>query len=270
MMRTLVALATVCVASRGGAARAQWTSPPSGWEPSAKAAAANAFTVVYVPPKAERLKPWMELAHVLAMEKIATTLNERFKMPRPLPIVFLQCDTVNAFYTPDKHAILACYEILEYFYNLFKPTAKTDNEIGRKIAGAFFFTFFHELGHALAGELDLPITGKEEDAADQLASIVLARIPGVGRECALAAAQWFAIEGESKQKANKIVWYDEHSFDLQRMYDILCVIYGYNQTANADLVQAVGMSADRQARCVRETPKKVKAWDELLRAHVRR
>jgi hypothetical protein len=273
MKRLIVAaIAVVAVGVGGGSARAQWSSPPSGWESSTKkeAPSENVFSVVYVPPKTERLKQWMDLSRLLAVEKTAAGLSKMFKMPRPLPIVFIECGTVNAFYTSDKHAILACYEILEYFYNLYKPTTKTDEQVGRKIAGAFYFTFFHELGHALAGELELPITGKEEDAADQLAAIILTKLPGVGRECALAAAEWFAIEGENKQKKGNIAWYDEHSFDLQRMYDILCILYGDDQKANAGLVKSVGMSEDRQARCVRETPKKVKAWEALLRPYARK
>ena len=34
--------------------------------------------------------------------------------------------------------------------------------------GVTVSTFFHELGHALIDAWDLPITGREEDAADQL------------------------------------------------------------------------------------------------------
>src|SRR5262249_35317094 len=265
-------LVVVALALAAGPARAQWSSPPTGWESTTKAQApgGNIFSVAYLAPKSERLKQWAQMAHLLQVEKVAEALSARYVMPRPLPILFPECGTINAFYTSDKPAILACYELLDYFYNVFKPLSKTEEQVGRKLAGAFYFTFFHELGHALAGELDLPITGKEEDAADQLSAIILTKIPGVGRECALAAAEWFAVAGQEKQKTGKIAWYDEHSFDLQRMYDIICIVYAGDQQANADLVKAVGMSADRQARCVRETPRKAKAWDDILRPHVRK
>src|SRR5690349_14654698 len=35
------------------------------------------------------------------------------------------------------------------------------------------FTMYHEIGHMLVGELGLPVLGKEEDAADALAVILL-------------------------------------------------------------------------------------------------
>ena len=255
----------------GGSASAQWTTTPSGWETTTqkKAGDANVFSIVYVPPKAEQLKMWEGFAHGLNLEALATYLNQTFKMPRPLPIVYLQCGTVNAFYTEDKHAILVCYELMAYFRDLFAPRVKSEAELTRKVAGAIAFTFLHELGHALAGELALPITGKEEDAADQLAALILSRSKEMGRESALAAAEWFAIEGAKKQQKGAIVWYDEHSFDLQRMYDIICTLYGQDQQSNAGLARAVSMSEDRAARCARETPKRLQAWRELLKPHLR-
>ena len=271
---TAVLIAAAAIGAVGGfagTASAQWTSAPTGWETTSKqeTPATAVFSVLYIPPKSERLKSWANISHVLKMEDVASGLNKRFKMPRPVPIVFLECGTVNAFYTSEKHAILICYELLDYFNGVFKPTVKTDEALGRKIAGAVFFTFFHEFGHALAGELELPITGKEEDAADELAALWLARIPAVGRECALAAAEWFSLEGGKKEKTGKISWADEHSFDLQRMYDIVCILYGDNQAANVELVKALGVTEERAARCVRETPKKAKAWKALLAPHIR-
>jgi len=37
------------------------------------------------------------------------------------------------------------------------------------------FVLFHELGHGLIHEFDLPVLGEEEDAADTIASIFLLR-----------------------------------------------------------------------------------------------
>ena len=38
-------------------------------------------------------------------------------------------------------------------------------------------TAFHEAGHALIGEFDLPAVGREEDVADQFAAIVIVAHP---------------------------------------------------------------------------------------------
>jgi len=247
---------------------------PSSWtvvtpERSADAATDALFSVQYLPPRTPRLKVWADLSHNLKTEQIADALNKTFTMPRAMPIVFLECGTVNAFYTPEKHAILVCYELLEYFNGIFRPTVKTDYELGRKIGGVTMFTLMHELGHAFIGELELPATGKEEDAADQLASIILSRSNETGRESALAAAEWFSIEGRKQLATQDIAWYDEHSFNLERMFDIICILYGDNQAENAALVKQVGISDNRAARCVRDTPKLIKSWKALLKPHGR-
>lgn len=238
-----------------------------GWESAvtkAEAKPGQSFSVHYLPPKAARLERWAKRAQGLNVEGMIAALNKSATMPRPVPIVFAQCGTPNAFYNPAKHAMVFCYELLEHFEGIHRNTTKTPEELDRKLVGTFAFTFFHELGHALVGELDLPITGKEEDAADELAAISLAGIGARGREAVVAAAEWFAIQGRMREQDGDMAWYDEHSFDLQRMYTVICILYGTAPEPNRDLVISAGMPDERAARCARDTPRKIKAWMTLL------
>ena len=50
-----------------------------------------------------------------------------------------------------------------------QPPAGRPAERDDYVSGVLSFVFLHELGHALIHELALPITGREEDVADQLA-----------------------------------------------------------------------------------------------------
>ena len=45
------------------------------------------------------------------------------------------------------------------------------------------FTLYHETGHLLVHELDLPVLGKEEDAADALAVILILRTRSTTSRC---------------------------------------------------------------------------------------
>ena len=56
---------------------------------------------------------------------------------------------------------------------LFKDDYPVEAERDEAVAGAFIFVFFHELGHALIDVYELPITGREEDAVDQLSTWIL-------------------------------------------------------------------------------------------------
>lgn len=54
--------------------------------------------------------------------------------------------------------------------------------------GALLWIFLHETGHALADLLDLPLTGREEDAVDQF-----------GREAGASERRLARCEGEHDQ-----------------------------------------------------------------------
>lgn len=67
------------------------------------------------------------------------------------------CGQPNAFYYAPTHTIVLCFEDL------------TDEGL---IATVPFLTA-HEMGHAVIDQLSLPVTGNDEEAADELASVVL-------------------------------------------------------------------------------------------------
>ena len=71
--------------------------------------------------------------------------------------------------------------------------------------------FFHELGHALSNVLDLPITGKEEDAVDQLSTFLLAEGDDDNEASALNGAYWFLLEAQQRGPIVKRLFADEHS-----------------------------------------------------------
>ncbi len=78
-------------------------------------------------------------------------------------------------------------------------------------------TLHHELGHALIHVLDITITGKEEDAVDGMATMLVILTNQTGSEIALSAADLFDLEGEDiKEFTTEDIW-DEHSLDFQRL-----------------------------------------------------
>ncbi|HKY90860.1 MAG TPA: DUF4344 domain-containing metallopeptidase [Nevskiaceae bacterium] len=94
------------------------------------------------------------------------------------------------------------------------------------------FTVLHELGHVLLAELKPPFLGGDEDAADHLAAAALlmhgggAPDPTVQRTLVLAAEGWaLEWEIERQDKAEHEYW-DSHPLDIQRYYNIACLLYG--------------------------------------------
>ncbi len=89
------------------------------------------------------------------------------------------------------------------------------------------FFFYHEVGRGLVDVLSLPITGKEEDAVDQLSTFALSLDPGDGATTALDAALAFMAWAQEREAAvgEAVVW-GEHSLNEQRYFNIVCWVSG--------------------------------------------
>lgn len=206
-----------------------------------------------------------------AFKKMAPALETVFLLPRPLPIKFKECGMINAMYKPGIHEIWMCHELYTYFKGFFTKHGLKDKDLDETIRGALAFTFFHEFGHALHGELELPVTAKGEDAADELATLFLSQMGKNGVKVAFAGARWFALESEDG-KGKKMNFLDEHSVDEQRMGSIMCLLYGSDKAkvASPAFMKKLGFDDRRLAKCTRDYQARYKAWNQLLEPYHRK
>jgi hypothetical protein len=204
------------------------------------------------------------------LEDTAKALNKEFALPADVPVVLRECGQVNAFYDPETGEISLCYELVEHYSEIFLADAETDEEqeeAGISVANATVFTFFHETGHALIAIYDLPVTGKEEDAVDQLAAIILLEGGEEGEDAAIDGANSFV--GEEEENMDDLSFWDEHSFDEQRFYNILCWVYGNDPEGYQYLVDDETLPADRAEQCPAEYDRMYRSWDTLLAPYVK-
>jgi hypothetical protein len=169
----------------------------------------------------------------------------------------------------DRPRIIMCYELIPDYLELFARDTEDPKEIGEQVVSAMYFTFFHEVGHALVDNLALPVVGREEDAVDQLATLLLLQMGDQGVGAAFAAANAFAAEqlAANEDDDGPELW-DEHSMSGQRMYDMLCMIYGSNPEAFAELVGDDGVPETRADQCPGSYEQTVRAWQALLQPHL--
>jgi hypothetical protein len=133
------------------------------------------------------------------------------------------------------------------------------------VAGSTAFAVYHELGHFLIDEYDdIPILGRgEEDMADAYATFELA--PYTESEQMQSAVRlWLYLAFD--KGATPIAWWDEHSLDHQRAFDIACVLTGRWPQRYADLPDAFGASVRRDAMCARDARRRQSSWVTTLRA----
>jgi Putative metallopeptidase len=144
-------------------------------------------------------------------------------------------------------------------------------QLAEFVSGNMLFVLLHELGHATIGELDLPVLGREEDAADSFASLTLIHIKSEFSEHVLAEAAkgWFMAERRDKKEGEPVVYYDEHGLNQQRAFQIVCYMVGADPVRFKDLAQETKLPKDRQETCSEDYRKAAKSWGVLLQPHVR-
>lgn len=232
---------------------------------------AGSFKVEYPPVKNKDYAAFQnELRKERVLESIVADLNGTFALPSDVTVSFNECGEANAFYDPQEQRISICYELMEGFYGIFRDVAETEAELDDAVIGATIFVFFHELGHALVHVLELPVTGKEEDAVDQLSLFILTDGSDDGEKAALDGALSLYLEGQnSGADAESLPFWGEHSLGQQRFYNIVCGVYGQNPKKYASLVKDGVLPEERAERCEAEYQQIERSWSKLLAPHVK-
>jgi hypothetical protein len=139
------------------------------------------------------------------------------------------------------------------------------------VAGNMLFVGFHEIGHALVGELRLPVLGREEDAADAFATLAMLQEDTEFSVNVLvqAARGWFLTDRRDRKLGETLSFYDEHGLDQQRAYAIVCLMVGSNAEDFRGLADWVQMPQTRQKTCHDDYSKAKYAWETVLNAYVR-
>lgn len=209
------------------------------------------------------------------LEDLAAGLNETLILPTDVLITFADCGQPNAFYTPEHKAVIMCYEFVVDFAETLTPIYDNETDLYDAIFGTTMFFFYHEVGHALVDVLDLPITGRQEDAVDQLSTLILLALddPGsepVGGPAILSAALWF-FQTWQKMEASGMsqTYFGEHSLTPQRFFNLACWTFGSNPDLYSWVVQDGMLPSDRAQQCPGELDRFDKAWGTLMDKHFR-
>jgi hypothetical protein len=116
------------------------------------------------------------------------------------------------------------------------------------------FTLYHETGHLLVHELGLPVLGKEEDAADALAVIMILKytedeIERFNTLIDVADGWYFNAEQTTGEGIEDLSYYDDHSLDIQRAYAMVCMMVGADPDEFGETADVYEMDAERQEAC---------------------
>ena len=139
------------------------------------------------------------------------------------------------------------------------------------VVGNMLFVLLHELAHAAIADLNLPVLGREEDAADEFAIV---RLLSVGtafthRVLADATEGWFFSARRDRKEGEPLAFYDEHSLDQQRAYQTVCLMVGHDPNGMVDLAKEIKLPDDRRESCKGDYAKAAASWAAVLKPHRR-
>ena len=203
---------------------------------------------------------------------MAAGFTKSFKLPFDIRIHVVN-GLVGPSYDPSTKTMTLSYGFVNFTAGVLKtnfPELRTDDkEFGKQLAAVDGFILVHEFGHAFIDAFELPVLGREEDAADAVATVFLTRAVTNGREYAFDAARFFNALSARQRDLAPADFFDEHSLDKQRAYSIVCWIAGSSEQAYNDVAKLRILSEERQRRCPAEYEQKVKAVENLLKPHAR-
>jgi len=168
-----------------------------------------------------------------------------------------------------------CYEYLqEIQQGLPKETTPAGITPGDALVGQLFFAMAHEVGHAMFDIFDVPILGRQEDAADQFAAYVMLQFGGdrARRLVTGAAYSYKAYIKDYKQKPNVTLplaaFSSDHGSPEERFYNLLCMAYGYDAKVFADLVEQEYLPKTRAKNCLYEYKDLEYAVGQIFAPHI--
>ena len=142
-----------------------------------------------------------------------------------------------------------------------------DAAVARFVTSNVIATFYHELGHGLIDVLDLPVLGREEDAADTLSAILTHQIWDEEAATAITydtAEAYAAYAAEAESEGWETPYADTHSLDLQRYYNLVCLFYGASPDTREDVAAELELPEDRAEGCAEEWDLAESSWGAML------
>jgi Putative metallopeptidase len=140
------------------------------------------------------------------------------------------------------------------------------------VVGNIIFVMAHELGHALISEMELPVLGREEDAADDFAIIKALTLIGTdfSRSVLVEAAKgWFWAAQRDSRDGEKPTYYQRHGLNEQRAYQIVCMMVGSDPERFKELADRAQLPEDRRRTCGWDYETASTSWRKVIAPHAR-
>ncbi len=257
--------------------------PAAGADGSKKDESQNKGTIQieYETPKDPALQKAYEIAKQSNALEMLRLVFISFRLPEDLYIKAVSCNGVpNAYFfrEDDKPTIRICYEYLRSLRQMLPQETTPEGITPREaMIGQLMFTAAHEFGHAAFDIYDVPVLGRQEDAADQFATYFILQFGGerahrLIRGAAYAWHQYFKNLNDDKNQPKLTVplsaFSSDHGAPAQRFYNLACIAYGYDPKIFAAVIERGYLPEERAKVCKYEYSNLRYAIKTLIGPHI--
>jgi hypothetical protein len=234
--------------------------------------------IAYDPPKTPDHQTLFDMIKERRVLETLQQILSPFRLPAELTIKTMGCDgMVNSWYNTDNSipTLHICYELLQ---DILQTAPKEITKAGitpqDAVVGQFLFWTLHEFGHAIFEMYQVPLFGREEDAADQFAGYVMLQLGEDKARRLIGGASLTAAEFLKNYKQNPVVekrlekYSSVHGLPEQRFYNFVCLAYGASSKMFADVVENGFLPKRRADNCEYEYQTFDRAWRSEISPHV--
>ena len=224
---------------------------------------------VWQKPRGEENKVGYELLKASETRYLAKSLASAFELPNTLTIKGVNGFGGGPFYNPEDNSITLPYEFTTVVLGVIAQSDPEESqyEWGEAVGAVDSFILAHEFGHALIHNFELPVLGREEDAADGIATALLLLASEGSVYAADAAEFWLNFSG--RQDPPQLAEYaDNHSFDRQRADNILCWIGGAEEELLVAFVENEVLPESRAVSCPGEWELLRRSVEQVMEPHL--
>lgn len=191
---------------------------------------------------------------------IAYEYMEKSKPGAVTGLVFKSCGNKNAYFLPVSREVTVCYELVSAAAKGGRTAADA-----LSLASSFVtYIIFHEFGHALISASAVPVLGGDEDAADQVAAMIVRKgkdpeawLSILLRNNEMKKAPMFTLVTRSQAA-------DAHAITQQRRANLICWA-GADTSVLNDAVKSGEIPLHRARGCADEAARAGEAVKALLK-----
>ncbi|MGA9604331.1 MAG: DUF4344 domain-containing metallopeptidase [Methyloceanibacter sp.] len=229
------------------------------------ALAQSQIEISYDEPASAELRPIYEQLRMQGVLQQLQLFMEPLRLPKPLKVRTAECGPTLEPYTPGG-PVTICYEVLEQVAKLVRQHSRDPAYQQALIYGAFIQTALHNMSLGIFDVLGVPIWGREYDAADRLAALIMTQfgedVMATTVESTTQIFQWSDKTWTGRDFASTA------SPEAQRFYNYLCIAYAASPNDYDYLVRGGTLPKERAERCGDEYLQIKKAFDLRIMPYV--